>query len=82
MAEMTRGTAGVGIVPLDGGGAGVAGIGILVASALAPVIISGLGGAATADGSALIVGLGIVPRAAVLDMVGVGIAAAGGSGAP
>ena len=77
---MTRGTAGVGIVPLGGGGGGVAGAGMLSASALAPGIISGTGGAVMADGSALIVGLGMVPPAG-LDMVGVGMAAGVGPGA-
>jgi hypothetical protein len=81
MAVMTRGTAGVGIAPLGGGGVGVAGVGMLFASALVPGIISGMGGAAMADRTALIVGLGMVPPAD-LGMVGVGIAAAVGPGAP
>jgi hypothetical protein len=76
MAEITRGTAGVGIVPLGGGG-GVAGAGILGASVPAPEVISGMGGAAAmVDCPALIVGRGIVSSAGMLDMVGLGIAAA------
>jgi hypothetical protein len=81
MAEMTRGTPGVGIVPLAGGGAGTAGAGILGACVLAAEIISGTGGAGAADGPALIVGLGMMPRAGALGIAGAGIATADGPGA-
>jgi hypothetical protein len=81
MAEMTRCVAGVGIAPLEGGGAGVAGVGIGVAPALVPGVIAGTGGDARAGGAVVIMGLGMVPAAGP-DMVGIGMETAVGPGAP
>jgi hypothetical protein len=81
MAVTTRAVAGLGIGSGSRGGEGTAGTGIVSASfsVAAPKLMLGAGGAAVVDRAAAMSGLVIVPRAGVLDIIGIGMATADAS---